>query len=47
MIISKKDKVVEDLDGKCLSLEKRAPNLEQDNDSFRRALTNITDFKKH
>ena len=43
--ICKKDKVVDDLEGKCLSLENRAASLAQENDSLRLALNIIIQEK--
>ena len=45
MTICKKDKIVEDLEEKCLSLENRAASLAQENDSLRLALNIIIQEK--
>ena len=45
MTICKKDKIVEDLEEKCLSLENRAATLAQENDSLRLALDIIIQEK--
>ena len=47
MTICKKDKIVEDLEEKCLSLENRAASLGQENDSLRLALNIIIQEKYH
>ena len=45
MTICKKDKIVEDLEEKCLSLENRAATLAQENDSLRLVLNIIIQKK--